>query len=108
MTMSSAFQITVLYSDPADRPAFDKHYTDVHTPLVATIPGLQRFTVSHPAAGPGGAPPAFYLVAVLEFVDQGAAEKGMGSPQGQATTGDLASFAQAGVAVLQGPADVVA
>ena len=101
------FQITVLYAHPADKTAFDKHYSDVHIPLVAKVPGLQRYTVSYPVPGPDGAAPAYYLVAVLEFADGAAAAAGMGSPEGKATAADLANFAQAGVTLLQGPSDVV-
>jgi uncharacterized protein (TIGR02118 family) len=101
------FQITVLYAQPADTAAFEKHYADVHAPLAAKIPGLQRYTVSYPVPGPDGATPAYYLVAVLEFADGAAAAAGMGGPEGQAAAADLANFAQAGVTILQGPSDIV-
>ena len=45
------FQVTVLYNQPEDPAAFDEHYDGVHAPLAATIPGLERYTVSRP--GPG-------------------------------------------------------
>ena len=104
MTM---YQITVLYAHPADVAAFDKHYDEVHAPLAAAIPGLQRYTVTRPVPGPDGSPPAHHLVAVLEFEDAAATAAGMGGPEGKAATDDLANFAQAGVTLLQGPGDIV-
>lgn len=99
------FQLTVLYNHPDDPAAFDKHYDEVHTPLAKKLPGLQRLTVSRPVAGPDGAQPAYYLVAVLEFADAAAFQAGMGSEEGQATSADLGNFAGAGVTLLTGPSD---
>jgi uncharacterized protein (TIGR02118 family) len=96
------FQTTVLYAHPTDVAAFDKHYDEVHAPLAAAIPGLQRYTVVRPGPGPDGSPPAYHLVAVLEFEDAAAAAAGMGGPEGKAATDDLANFTQAGVTVLRG------
>ena len=51
--LSAVHRITIQYAVPADAPGFDAHYRDVHVPLASKLPGLRRFTVSHPAsAGP--------------------------------------------------------
>ena len=101
------FQLTVLYNHPDDPAAFDKHYDEVHIPLARKLPGLQRCTVSRPAAGPDGAQPAYHLVAVLEFADAAAFQAGMGSEEGQAAVADLDNFAGAGATMLTGPSDQV-
>ncbi len=35
-------KLVVLYTHPDDADAFDRHYLDVHMPLVSKVPGLQR------------------------------------------------------------------
>ena len=57
-------KITVQYFDPADGDDFETAYRERHVPLVHTLPGLERFTISLPRAD--GAP---YLVAELWFAD---------------------------------------
>lgn len=98
------YQLTALYNHPEDAAAFDRHYDDVHAPIAAKIPGLQRYTVSRPGPDPEGNPPAYHLVAVLDFADEAAFGAGMGSAEGQAAVGDLPNFAGAGVTLLTGPA----
>jgi uncharacterized protein (TIGR02118 family) len=97
-------QLTVLYSQPEDRAKFDQYYDEVHTPLARKIPGLQRLTVTRPTPGPDGAEPPYHLIATLEFADEASFASALGSPEGQAAAGDLANFAQAGAAMLAGPA----
>ena len=93
-------RILVQYNQPADPAAFDRYYSETHTPLALKIPGLKSLTVSD---GPvallaGGSAP--YLVAQLDFESMADLQAGLGSPEGQATAGDLANFAQAGVTLL--------
>ena len=101
------YQVTVLYNQPEDPAAFDKHYDEVHVPLVSKIPGLLRFSVSRPAPGPKGQPAPFHLVAVLEFESAEAYGEAMATPEGEATRADIANFGQAGVTLLTGPTVVV-
>src|SRR5687768_6574076 len=37
--------LSAIYKKPEDVQAFDEHYTNVHTPLVSKVPGLQRMEV---------------------------------------------------------------
>lgn len=101
------FQLTAIYHHPEDVAAFDKYYDDVHAPLASTIPGLQRYTYSHPGPDPEGNPPAYYSIAVLEFADEASFGAAMSSPEGEATVGDLANFAGAGVTILAGPSRII-
>jgi uncharacterized protein (TIGR02118 family) len=101
------FQVTVLYNHPEDPARFDQHYDEVHAPLAATIPGLQRYTVTRPGAGPDGTKAPYHLVAVLEYESEEAYGAGMSTPEGKATRADLANFAMAGVTLLAGPAGSV-
>jgi uncharacterized protein (TIGR02118 family) len=99
------FQVTVLYNHPEDPAKFDEYYDGVHAPLAATIPGLQRYTVTRPGPGPDGTRPPYYLVAVLEYESEAA--YGAGTPEARAARADLANFAMAGATVMAGPASSV-
>jgi uncharacterized protein (TIGR02118 family) len=98
------FQLTVLYNHPDDAAAFDKHYDEVHIPLAAKMPGLRRYSVSRPVAGPDGAKPAYHLVAVLEWDDEAAFGAAITSAEGAAATGDVPNFATNGATMLTAPA----
>jgi uncharacterized protein (TIGR02118 family) len=88
-----------LYGQPTDPSAFASHYESQHAPLVRAIPGLEAFHVSTgPALGPDGAP-VFHQVAMLRFATMDDLQAGLGSPEGQATVGDLANFATGGVTI---------
>ncbi|NMI01092.1 EthD family reductase [Pseudonocardia acidicola] len=101
------YQVTVLYNPPADAAAFDKHYREVHAPLAAKIPGVKSYTMSWGAPGPDGSPPPYHLIAVLTFDSAEEFAAGFGGPEGQAAQNDLANFAQAGVTIITGEAEVV-
>jgi uncharacterized protein (TIGR02118 family) len=45
-----------LYETPADPETVDRHYRQIHIPLLRHLPGLRRHTVSHDIAAPHGAP----------------------------------------------------
>ena len=85
----------VVYETPADPAAFDRHYRDVHIPLVRALPGLRRFTISRNAAAVRGGDP-FHLVAELEWDSLQDLQDAFASPQGRATSADVANLAPDG------------
>ena len=90
-------KLVAMYKKPADAAAFDAHYFSTHVPKAKI---LRRYEVSTgPVALPSGES-AYHLIALLEFDSLAAIQAGLGSPEGQATAGDLANFAQAGVDLL--------
>jgi uncharacterized protein (TIGR02118 family) len=92
-------RIVVIYKTPKDAAAFDKHYAEVHVPLVRKLAGLRKFEMSKgPIATPGG-PSGLHLIATLHFDDMAALQKALTSPEGQAAGAD------AGV-LAPGPGDV--
>jgi len=101
------YQLTALYNHPEDPAAFDKHYDEVHAPLGAKIPGLERYTISRPGPDAEGNKPPYHLVAVLDFTDEAAFGAGMSAPEGQAAVADLPNFAGAGVTLLTGEAKTI-
>jgi uncharacterized protein (TIGR02118 family) len=89
-------RLLVLYNPPEDAAAFDKHYDEVHIPLVKRMPGLVRYTVSR------NLPPdaQYYLVAELDFEDMAGARAALSSPVGAESAADVAKFATTGASTL--------
>ena len=93
-------KLFAIYQQPKDPAAFDSYYYGKHVPLAKTIPGLKSYEVTRGDVMGMAGKHGVYLVAILEFASMDAIGAAMASPQGQATAGDLANFAQAGVELL--------
>ncbi|MFK0112108.1 EthD family reductase [Streptomyces sp. NPDC091217] len=79
----------VLYETPADPAAFDRHYRDVHLPLVRRLPGLRCYTLGRDAVAVRGGEP-YYLVAELEWDTMEELRAAFASSAGRATAADSA------------------
>lgn len=92
------YLVTVAYGLPTNRDAFDKHYTEIHVPLIDALPG-----VAHLATGKceplDGQPLTTYRVAVLTFENRDAAGAALGSTAGQSAAADIAAFATGGASM---------
>lgn len=87
--MSARF--LVLWATPRDVEAFERHYSEVHVPLARALPGLRRYTLGRDARPVrGGEPP--YLVGELEWDDLASLQAAFASPEGQATSADMATL----------------
>lgn len=91
-----AVKLVVLYTQPDDADAFDRHYFDTHMPLAHQIPGLQRAETGRITAALDGGGQTFYRVAELYFADQAAMDAGFGSDEGAATAADYQKIAPPG------------
>jgi uncharacterized protein (TIGR02118 family) len=81
-------RMVVIYKQPKDPAAFDKHYFEVHVPLAKKLPGLRSYEVSHgPIVTPAGGPP-FHKVGTLHFDSLDAIKHAFGSPEGRACAAD--------------------
>ena len=89
--------LLVLYKTPKDPAAFDRHYSEIHSPLAKKMPGLRSYRVSKGVVGTPAGASGIHLVATLTFDSLAALQAGLGSPEGAAAAGDLANFAGAGV-----------
>jgi len=78
----------VVYETPADPDEFDRHYRDVHIPLVHRLPRLRRYVIGHDAEAVRGAP--FYLIAESEWDTMYDLRAAFASPEGRATAADAA------------------
>jgi uncharacterized protein (TIGR02118 family) len=89
-------KLVVLHTLPADADAFERHYLDVHAPLVRSIPGLARFEAGRLTAAADRGELPYHRFAVLYFADQDALNAGMGSVEGRATAADFQQIAPPG------------
>jgi uncharacterized protein (TIGR02118 family) len=80
------------YETPADPGAFDRHYREVHIPLLRRLPGLRRFTVSRDVTALHGEP--YHLIAELDWDTMDDLRAAFASPEGQATATDAARLQQ--------------
>ena len=89
-------KLVVLYTQPSDPEAFDRHYLDTHVPLVNAIPGLLRNETGRFTAALDGGEQTYHRIAELYFADQAAMQAGFGSPEGGATAADYQEIAPPG------------
>jgi uncharacterized protein (TIGR02118 family) len=89
-------KMTVVYGTPEDAAKFDQHYSDVHTPLVHKLPGLERLEVAKVTGGPMGSPSPYHLIAELYFADEAALNEAFASPAGAETGQDFMAIAPPG------------
>ncbi len=93
-------RLLVMYKTPRDAAAFDKHYTEKHTPLAKKIPGVRKYEISKGGVGTPGGPASYHLIAILQFDDVAAIQKAFASPEGQAAVADVQTFATGGVDIF--------
>ena len=77
-----------LYETPDDPETFDRHYRQVHIPLLRRLRGLRRYSVGRDLTALHGAP--YYLVTELEWDTMDELRAAFASPEGQATAADAA------------------
>lgn len=94
-------KLIALYRKPADAQEFDKHYHDVHTPLVRKMPGLRRLEVARITGAPIGET-KYHLMAEMYFDSLDALNAANASPEGKAAARDLMSFAADVVTLFYG------
>ncbi len=77
-----------LYETPPDPGTFDRHYNEVHIPLLRRLPGLRRYAIGRDITALHGA--ACYLIAELEWDTMDELRAAFASPEGRATAADAA------------------
>ena len=77
-----------VYETPADPGAFDRHYREIHLPLLRRLPGLRRYTISRDITALHGEP--YYLIAELDWDTMDDLRAAFASAEGQATAADAA------------------
>jgi len=94
-------KLIALYRKPADLATFDKHYTEVHTPLVKKYPGLRKLEITKVTGAPIGEA-KFHILCEMSFDSKDAMDAALSSPEGKAVARDLMSFAADVVTVFIG------
>ena len=97
-------KLVALYKTPEDKELFDKHYFEVHMPLVAKIPGLIKSEVSKLKPLPGSQS-NYYMITEMYYQDMDSFNAAMASPEGKATAKDLMNFAKNNVDFYLGKVD---
>jgi uncharacterized protein (TIGR02118 family) len=89
-------RLIALYQVPADTDAFDRHYHEVHTPIVLRYPKLRELIVGNvEPIGPRSVP--YYLATQMIFDSREDLDAAMASEAGIESGRDLKNFAEAGV-----------
>ena len=78
----------VLYRQPTDAAAFDRHYYEVHIPLAKRLPGLRRYAVSRNHRVVRGRE-TYYIVAELDWDDMESLQADFQSELGRETAQDM-------------------
>jgi uncharacterized protein (TIGR02118 family) len=86
-------KLVALYKTPEDVEAFEKHYYEIHMPLVEKMPGLLKAEVSKLAPMPG-AEIRYHMMAEMYFEDMDKLNESMASAEGRAAGKDIMSFAK--------------
>lgn len=94
-------KLIALYRKPADIAEFDKHYFEIHTPLVKQYPGLKRLEITRITGAPIGET-KFHLMCEMYWESKEAMDAAMASKEGKAVARDLMSFAADVVTVFIG------
>jgi uncharacterized protein (TIGR02118 family) len=71
---------------------FQRYSKDVHVPMVAAVPGVERYVVNHAIANPAGNAAACDAVAELWFRSEQDFQAALVSPEGVAVLGDQANY----------------
>lgn len=94
-------KLIALYRKPSDPKEFEKHYFDVHLPLVRKFPGLRQLEVTRVTGAPIGEA-KFHLLAEMTFDSKDAMDAALASAEGKAVTRDILSFAADVITVFYG------
>jgi uncharacterized protein (TIGR02118 family) len=103
-------KVSILFGRPADEQAFEEHFTRVHVPAGARVPGLKRIELGKfdTVFSTEAEERRLYRVVELWFEDEGALEQALSSPEAKVAIDDLPTFATGGVTVLTSEVEEVA
>ena len=71
---------------------FQRYSREVHVPMVARVPGLERYVINHAVANPAGYAAACDAVAELWFGSQEVFQLALVSPEGVTVLADQANY----------------
>jgi uncharacterized protein (TIGR02118 family) len=86
------YKLVAIYRTPADAAAFDEHYFNTHSPLMAKVPGYDKIEVSKVTRTMMGDTNP-YLMFEMWFSDKDTFRAALRSPENAAAGQDLMGFA---------------
>lgn len=89
-------KLTVVYGTPEDADTFDKHYNEVHMPIVERWPGIERAEVAKVTGGPLGSASPYHVITEIYFADEDALNAALGSDAGREAGKDFMQIAPPG------------
>ncbi len=99
-TTPMSVKLTVVYDNPTDPEAFEKHYNGEHMALASKIPHVVRVEVAKVFPKEDGSPAPAHRVTELYFDSYESACASIASPEGQAAIKDALQIATGGVKFL--------
>ena len=86
-------RMIVIYKQPKDVKAFERHYFEKHVPLAKKLPGIRKYEVSQgPITSPAG-PTDAWMITTLHFDNMAAVRSAFATEIGQACAADRREFA---------------
>ncbi len=76
-------KLIALYRKPPDPAEFDKHYFEIHTPLVRRYPGLRKLEILRVTGAPIGET-KYHILCAMSFDSKEAMDSALASPEGKA------------------------
>ena len=95
-------RLIALFNVPEDLEAFDAHYRDVHSPIVASYRNLREVRLTTPV-GVAERPAPYHLMAEMVFDTDADLSAAVMSEAGVESARDLRTFATAGVTIFIAP-----
>ena len=92
--MTTTARLLVLWGTPADPDLFERHYREVHVPLVNKLQGVRRYTLSRDTVPVRGGQP-YYRIAEVDFDDMTALQQAFASPEGRTAAADVTTMSSA-------------
>lgn len=84
-------KLIIFFRKPKDLTAFEDHFSSVHVPLIAKMPGIKRTSVTRAIGAPRGEP-LFHLIHEVYFDDLQACNFALNTPEGRDAGADLMAW----------------
>lgn len=92
-------KLVAIYQMPEDQEIFNRHYTEIHTPIVRAIPGLLELRINKVSQHfIGDVRP--YMIAEMVFANAESFQVAMASEENKKAGADIANFADGLVSVF--------
>lgn len=88
-------KLLITYTRPENIEAFEKHFSEVHAPMVRRIPGLRKLVINRITGNVSGGDPSLYLIVGWQFGAREDFDAAMASEENAAAGRDAVEFCRA-------------